>query len=319
MSGYNVITHQLKRLSAPWPGIEPDQVTLLAVVRNEAIRLPFFLSYYRRLGVHRFLFIDNNSSDGTPELLLRETNTTVFGTSESFARGEWGAAWLQILLDRYCTDRWVMFADADELLIWPGYEGQTLTDLIREMTAKAAEALFTVMIDMYSDRPFGAIGYRAGDNPIDHFPFLDRRPYDLYSAENFPFRQIRGGVRQRLFQSVPNHRVPPPTISKMPLVRWRRGQQFAMGTHLYATPMRLAPMRGGLLHFKMLDDFPEKCRLEVERREHYDNAREYRVMAAALGRLPDGSCYKPDVSLRFRDSVDLVERGILSVRTPFPQ
>ena len=314
-----MINHNLELLSASLPGIEPDQITLMAVVRNEAIRLPFFLSYYRRLGVRRFLFIDNDSSDGTPDMLLRETDATVFRTSESFARGDGGCAWRQIILDRYCTDRWVVFADADELLIWPGYEEQTLTDLIREMTAKAAEALFAVMIDMYSDRPFGSIGYRAGDNPVDYFPFLDRLPYDLYNAGSFPFCHIRGGVRQRLIQTVPNHQVPPSTISKIPLLRWRRGQGFVMNTHLLAVPMRLAPMRAGLLHFKMLDDFPEKCRQEVERREYFDNAREYRVMAAALGRLPNGSCFNPAISIRFRDSVDLVKRGILSARTPFLQ
>ena len=32
-----------------------DETRLFAKVRNEARRLPFFLSYYRRLGVNRFL------------------------------------------------------------------------------------------------------------------------------------------------------------------------------------------------------------------------------------------------------------------------
>ena len=34
-------------------------------MRNEKIRLPFFLRYYRNLGVNHFLIVDNDSTDGT--------------------------------------------------------------------------------------------------------------------------------------------------------------------------------------------------------------------------------------------------------------
>ena len=37
-----------------------DEIRLFAKVRNEAKRLPFFLCYYRALGVDRFFIIDND-------------------------------------------------------------------------------------------------------------------------------------------------------------------------------------------------------------------------------------------------------------------
>ena len=45
--------------------IAPDDILAMATVRNEVVRLPFFLDHYRKLGVGHFLFVDNGSDDGT--------------------------------------------------------------------------------------------------------------------------------------------------------------------------------------------------------------------------------------------------------------
>src|SRR5690606_14778872 len=47
-----------------------DAITLVACMRDEAIRLPDFLRHYRDLGVSRFILIDNHSRDGSRELAL---------------------------------------------------------------------------------------------------------------------------------------------------------------------------------------------------------------------------------------------------------
>ena len=44
--------------------IKPADILLVCTFRNEQIRLPYFLKYYRDLGVAHFLFIDNGSEDG---------------------------------------------------------------------------------------------------------------------------------------------------------------------------------------------------------------------------------------------------------------
>jgi len=52
--------------------LQPDEIVLICVVRNEALRLPLFFTHYRKLGVTRFMVIDNDSTDDTPALLLAE-------------------------------------------------------------------------------------------------------------------------------------------------------------------------------------------------------------------------------------------------------
>ena len=46
-----------------------DAPVVVAVTRDEALRLPFFLSYYRSLGCAGFVVADNESTDGSRELL----------------------------------------------------------------------------------------------------------------------------------------------------------------------------------------------------------------------------------------------------------
>ena len=43
--------------------IRPNDILLFCTMRNEDVRLPFFLRYYRDLGVDHFLFVDNGSDD----------------------------------------------------------------------------------------------------------------------------------------------------------------------------------------------------------------------------------------------------------------
>ncbi len=52
--------------------IEKNQVLLFSILRNESLRLPHFLEYYKSLGVDRFFFVDNNSSDSSKEIISRE-------------------------------------------------------------------------------------------------------------------------------------------------------------------------------------------------------------------------------------------------------
>lgn len=44
--------------------IRPPDILLFATLRNERVRLPYFLQYYRDLGVNHFLIVDNDLPTG---------------------------------------------------------------------------------------------------------------------------------------------------------------------------------------------------------------------------------------------------------------
>eukprot|EP01031_Cornospumella_fuschlensis_P042141 gene42141-51456_t len=70
---------------------------VLSVVRakdyTEALRLPSTLDHHRRLGVDRFLVIDNGSVDGTVDYLTSQPDVHLFQTTESFAAANDGLHW----------------------------------------------------------------------------------------------------------------------------------------------------------------------------------------------------------------------------------
>ena len=77
------------------------EIRLFAKVRNEALRLPYFLAYYRKLGIDRFFIVDNGSADHTVEILRRNSNCHIFQTDQKMADLRAGMDWIEPLLAEY--------------------------------------------------------------------------------------------------------------------------------------------------------------------------------------------------------------------------
>jgi hypothetical protein len=218
-------------------------------------------------------------------------------------------AWLNPLLDQYGDRHWTVTIDADELLIYPGFEEVALPKVCRHLDARGAQGLFCLLLDMYADAPLAGIGYRAGAPLLKACPWFDPGPYRPVQAGLFPHIQLYGGVRERVFSFAGSPH--PPTVSKVPLVRWRAGMRFLLCTHALS-PVQLAQMTGALLHFKFLDDFHTRVETEVQRGEHFNAAAEYKVYADILSR-GDGLNLRNAQSVRFQDSRQLVELGLMNI------
>src|SRR5690349_11970638 len=136
--------------------LQPGEVAVMCVLRNEAARLPLFFEHYKKLGVDRFFMVDNDSSDGSHEILLAEPLADVFHTAASFYDSCFGIYWYNGLAREYCSGNWVLMADADELLVYDGMEAHGLRDLAGWLRRQGFDRLFGLMLDVY---PSGAIGH----------------------------------------------------------------------------------------------------------------------------------------------------------------
>ena len=87
--------------------------------RNEAKRLPEFLSYHRRLGVSRFFFIDNGSTDESVELALAEDSVHVWTTNQLYQESCFGVDWQEALLYEFGVGYWCLLIDLDEFFYFP--------------------------------------------------------------------------------------------------------------------------------------------------------------------------------------------------------
>ncbi len=252
---------------------------MFATFRNERVRMPFFLRYYRRLGVKHFFLVDNGSDDGGTEFLRSQPDVTLWHTDASYRRSRYGVDWLNWLKSRYGHGRWCLTVDMDEFLIYPFCDTRPLQALTDWLDASSIKSFGTLLLDMYPRRPDDL--YRTGEDPFNASCWFDTGNYQITRNNLYGNLWIQGGPRARTyFSDAPKDA---PALNKIPLVKWHRRYAYASSTHMLL-PRGLNKVydewggekaSGCLLHAKFIDTFDARAADEVTRNEHYAGAREY--------------------------------------------
>ncbi|MEM8702499.1 MAG: glycosyltransferase family 2 protein [Pseudomonadota bacterium] len=184
--------------------IPGDGVVAVILAYNEALRFPYFLEHYRKLGIAHFIVVENNSTDGTRVLLSECADVTVIGTEKPYRDHK--SDWRQLICERYLEDRWVIFPDVDELFVYSGWPDRSIGDLVCDLDGSGYRALFCPMVDMYPKGPLKDLKYTAGDSFLDTSPYFDGAGYRYCPLKGShrkryktPSRHIFGGTRERLF------------------------------------------------------------------------------------------------------------------------
>ena len=306
----------LDRLS-PDPDLSLGDVLIAGVVRNERLRLPWFLTHHRNLGVDRFLLIDNASSDGTTDYLLAQDDVCLFHTAEPYSQSNCGVSWTNQILRDYAIGHWTLILDADELFIFPGFETTGLDRFLGHLDSRNFDAVVAPLLDMYPRGPLSRTGYVAGAPLPEACPYFDGHGYEFTApAPPEPRVPLRGGPRHRLFWTGAGWDFPSPVLKKIPLVKWRRDLALLASTHILSGA-QIADVSGILLHFKFLQDFAQAAATEARRQEHFRGARQYAAYSDVLSANPD-LCAWWDGSVRFRDSRQLLSLGLMQAPRDYP-
>ncbi|MDP3261568.1 MAG: glycosyltransferase family 2 protein [Tabrizicola sp.] len=261
--------------------LRPAPILLFSTVRNERIRLPYFLEYYRKLGVDHFFFVDNGSDDGSGEYLAAQNDVSLWSTYAGYKQSRHGMDWIMHLLRRYGTGNWCLTVDVDEFLVYPFSETRSLRALTDWLDASRARAFSSMMLDMYPRGGMQEQPYREGQNPFEIAQFFDSGNYTI--TRNWKYRNlwIQGGPRARMFFGETPEIAP--AMNKIPLVKWEAGFAYVSSTHMMLPRgLNLVYDEGGgekpsgcLLHAKFLNTLDEKAQEEATRRQHYANGAEY--------------------------------------------
>ena len=276
--------------------IRPNDVLCFVTLRNERIRLPYFLQYYRERGVAHFVFVDNDSTDGTREYLSAQKDCSVWTTPASYKRSRFGMDWLNALLRQYGSGHWCVVVDPDEFLLYPFCDTRPIPALTDWLESSSIKSFGAMLLDMYPKGPITAQPYAEGQNPFDIACWFDSGNYMIDRNWEFGNLWIQGGPRARLF--FPDKPERAPALNKIPLVKWEKHYAFASSTHmLLPRGLNLVfdewggeKASGVLLHAKFLDTFTHKAREELERKQHYANSHEYKAYAAGLQQDPNLWC-----------------------------
>lgn len=262
-------------------GIGKRDILLFCTLRNERIRLPYFLDYYRKLGVNHFLFVDNDSDDGSREYLVGQEDASVWTTTQSYRRSKFGVDWLNGLQSRYGVGRWNLVVDVDEFLVYPFCDSRPLSALTDWLDASSVNSFGAMLVDMYPKTSIDDVAYAEGQDPIEIAEYFDAGNYMISRNPKYGNLWIQGGVRARLFFAGEPDRAP--SLNKIPLVKWSRGNVYASSTHMLL-PRKLnlvydesggEKASGCLLHAKFLNTFRQKTEEELKRKQHFAGSYEY--------------------------------------------
>lgn len=295
---------------------EKCNVCLFANIRNEIIRLPFFLEYYRNLGISQFFIIDNGSSDDSQEYLLQQPDVHLFFTAEKFIDQEPGViqhyagGWIDELMNKYANNKWCLYVDADEFLVYPESESISIQSLCHYLDQCQYQGLFSIMLDMYSDKKISQIIHRTGDSLFKDYPFYDNASSYFVSEipRFFPHVKVEGGPFKRVIWSEENPFIigTAPLRTKIPLIKYHSDFKYHSSTHL-CTPLYLADISSVLAHFKITNHFIEHLKKDmVEQRRYQFNYKPYHFLLEK-----DVSFYDKEISLKFEQSSNLVENKLI--------
>jgi hypothetical protein len=297
--------------------IQRDDVLLVSTMRNEQIRLPYFLEYYRKLGVNHFLFVDNGSHDDTTQYLSGMGDVSLWQTHASYRRSHFGVDWMNYLKRKYAHGHWVLVVDPDEFFIYPFCDTRPIQALTDWLDNSAIRSFSAMLIDTYPKGRLGDVPYQAGQNPMEIANWFDSGNYTISKNLMYGNLWIQGGPRARVFFADEPKRAP--ALNKTPLVKWDRRYAYVSSTHsllprglnqVYETDGG-EKASGALLHTKFLDTLGAKAAEELARSEHYANSREYKAYAEGLEQQPELWCKWSEKYINWRqlEILGLMSKG----------
>ncbi|MGR3467296.1 MAG: glycosyltransferase family 2 protein [Shimia sp.] len=297
--------------------IKRGDILVFSTARNEKVRFPYFLDYYRQRGAAHFLVVDNDSTDGSAAYLASQKDVSVWTTQASYKRSRFGVDWLNWLQYRYAHGHWCLVLDPDEFLVYPFCDTRNLHALTDWLDASALRSFGAMLVDMYPKGRIDAVPYREGQDPLEIAGWFDSGNYTIQRNHKFGNLWIQGGPRARhFFRERP---ALAPALNKIPLVKWHSSYAYVSSTHmLLPRGLNLVYDSGGgekpsgcLLHTKFIDTFTHKAKEELSRGQHYSGSVEYKAYAEKTGADLDLWCKWSEKYINWRqlEILGLMSKG----------
>ncbi len=297
--------------------IKSSDILLFCTQRNEGVRLPWFLKYYRDLGVNHFFFVDNDSDDGSLDYLANQPDVSLWTTQASYKRSRFGVDWMNWLLMKYGHGHWCLTVDPDELFLYPFCDTRPIRALTDWLDASSIKSFGAMLLDMYPKGRMDAQTYQPGQNPLEIASWFDAGNYTIQKNPKLGNLWIQGGPRARVFFTEEPDLAP--ALNKIPLVKWDRKYSYISSTHsLLPRGLNLVydewggeKASGILLHTKFLSTFSEKAEEELQRRQHYGASREYLAYADGVKDNPELWCKWSEKYINWRqlEILGLMSKG----------
>lgn len=178
--------------------------------------LPWFLGYYRKLGVRLFVFLDISADKDLPGRLESATDCAVWHPKGFMHPGKTIDA-LNHLRHLYARNKWCLSVEPYDFLVFPKCETRHIRDLTDFIESEQRRHVFAIVVDAYGDGP--ACEMRASDDvsPFEQLPYFDRFGYQTAAGEALDVVPILGGVQRRYLYGDEPQRAP--ALNRIPLLK----------------------------------------------------------------------------------------------------
>ena len=194
-------------------------VTLVCCLSGGDAVQPFFLDYYRRLGVDRFFFIrTRTATERSVTAALEQPDCSIWtANADPQERGD-GAFWVNALLNRFATGKLAVVVGCRDYLIYPRQTTRNLHDVLQFLNDDRKETMHAVIVEAYAASPASLPVLQDGD---------------LFGAGFYfdcdGYIQSRGSLEKIVIQGGPSLRVDcahapdqAPELNCVPVVVWPR-------------------------------------------------------------------------------------------------
>ena len=328
----------------------PGELPIVCPIKNERHLVPHFIEHHRALGIKRFIFIDNDSDDGSTDYLLEQPDCVVYHTKDSYSQSRFAADWVSELLNNHVRGDWGIYLDCDELLVYEDMETINLSEYLRAYAGGGVDSFYALMIDMYPEGPWTGVSARTEDsllatmNCFDKDYIIRRRPNRSWLACEPDAIEVLGGPRCRLFSDLDRdarrgwvyyalaglvdrfvNAVPAGLMPSLAAV-WPRTMQAFFKTPLNlvgnnfqypysheSTNHRKARVMLGILHLKFCNELKARFDPVFSYRNHFNHGLERFQLARALQRWRSETLAY-DGTRRYESSQDLSRYGLIGER-----
>lgn len=129
----------------------PDNIWALVTCRNEMEFLPGFFAHHRSIGINNYIFIDDESTDGSREFLEQQHDVTLLRINARYP--EYKHEFRSIICDEAFEGKWVLFLDVDERFVYRAMESMATGSLLSKLEREGHGAALAIMVDAYRLEP----------------------------------------------------------------------------------------------------------------------------------------------------------------------
>lgn len=209
-----------------------SEMTLYAVIKDDIIFLKKWIVYYKKLGVKRFIIVNDDSSEDIKKFLDDE-NIYIFNPLVGDFKS-CKALWLQILLKLYqCPESWFITVDSDEFLCLENFSN-SLNNYCSYLESKGYRFGSGLLVDMLPNRDATKSELLGSDFQSIYGRFYMRPPTGNFAYQNHHSIRWAFGAywqyshqidaRYRFFQTIDS-------LRKIPIIKYDYDIELNQGFH----------------------------------------------------------------------------------------